>query len=204
MKIRSGGNIQLLELLMFTKEEIKMIQSIPISCTSRSDAIIWRGTANGILSVRSAYYIQQDLEEQSVAGTSNLGCKREVWRKLWALPVPNVEKHFIWRACHNSLPTRENLSKRKVIMDSLCPFCEQDMETCFHILWQCPSARDVWSMGPIKIQKSFFSSPDFMQIVEGIFGACTEEEMVQFVGLARRIWLRRNEVSTWGCFYTPT
>jgi hypothetical protein len=38
---------QLLDLL-FTDEEKKMIQSIPISSTNRSDAIIWRGTANGI------------------------------------------------------------------------------------------------------------------------------------------------------------
>jgi hypothetical protein len=140
----------LLELL-FTEEEIKMIQSIPISSTNWSDAIIWRGMTNGIFSIRSAYYIQQKLEAQTMAGTSNLECKREVWGKLWALPVPNVEKHFIWRACNDSLPTRENLAKRKVITDSICPFCEQEMETCCHILWQCPSAKDVWSMGPLKI-----------------------------------------------------
>jgi hypothetical protein len=67
-------NTQLLELL-FTEEEIKMIQSIPTSSTNRSDAIIWRGTANGIFLVRSTYYIQQDLEVQTMVGTSNLGCK---------------------------------------------------------------------------------------------------------------------------------
>jgi hypothetical protein len=186
-------NTQLLELL-FTGEEIKMIQSIPISSTNRSDAIIWRGTVNGIFSVRSAYYIQQDLEVQTTAGTSNLGCKREVWRKLWALLVPNVEKHFILRACHDSLQTRENLAKRKVITNLIYHFREQEKETCSHILWQCPSARDVWSIGPLKTQKSTLTGPDFMQIVEGIFGVCLKEETVQFVGLVRRIWLRRNEV----------
>jgi hypothetical protein len=126
-----------------------------------------------------------------------------VWRKLWALPVPNVEKHFIWRACHDSLPTHENLAKRKVITDFICPFCEQEMETCSHILWQCPPARDVWSMGPLKIQKSTLPGPDFMQIVEGIFGACSEEETVQVVGLVRRIWLRRNEALHGGVFTHP-
>jgi hypothetical protein len=171
-----------------------MIQSIPISSTNRSDAIIWRGTVNGIFSVRSAYYIQQDLEVQTTAGTSNLGCKREVWRKLWALLVPNVEKHFILRACHDSLQTRENLAKRKVITNSIYPFREQEKETCSYILWQCPSARDVWSIGPLKTQKSTLTGPDFMQIVEGIFGVCLKEETVQFVGLVRHIWLRRNEV----------
>jgi ribonuclease HI len=195
-------NNQLLELL-FIREEIKMIQSIPISSTNRSDTIIWRGTANGIFSVRSAYYIQQDLDTQTMAGTSNPEGKQEVWRKLWALPVPNVEKHFMWRACTDSLPTRENLVKRNVIMDSKCFFCELEVETCSHILWQCPSARDVWSMGPPKIQKSTITGPDFMQIVESIFDDCSEEETVQFMGLARHIWLRRNEVLYGGVFTHP-
>ncbi|XP_059429074.1 uncharacterized protein LOC132162872 [Corylus avellana] len=77
------------------------------------------------------------------------------------------------------------------------------METCFHILWQCPSAKDVWSMGSIKIQKGSFSGPEFMQAVEGIFSACTKEDIVQFVGLVRRIWLRRNDVLHGGVFSHP-
>jgi hypothetical protein len=39
-----------------------------------------------------------------------------------------------------------------------------------------------------------------MQIVESIFDACSEEETVQFMGLARHIWLRRNEVLYGGVF----
>jgi hypothetical protein len=195
-------NNQLLDLL-FTKEEKKMIQSISINSTNRSDAIIWRGTANGIFSVRSAYYIQQGLKAQTMAGTSNPEGKREVWRKLWALPVSNVEKHFLWRACNDSLLTRENLARRKVITDSICPFCEQEVETCSHILWLCPLARDVWSMGPLKIQKSSLTGPDFMQIIESIFYVCSEEETIQFVGLVHRIWLKRNEVLHGGIFTHP-
>ena len=52
---------------------------------------------------------------------------------------------------------------------------------------------DVWSKGCPKIQKSSFVGPDFMQVVEGVFSKCTNEEVEQFVGIARRIWMRRNE-----------
>ena len=112
-----------------------MIQSILISSTNRNDAIIWRGTSNGIFSVRSAYYIQQELEAQTMAGTSNPKGRSEVWRKLWALPVPNVEKHIMWRVCNDSLSTRENLARRNIIMDSICPFSEKETKTFSHILW---------------------------------------------------------------------
>jgi ribonuclease HI len=42
-----------------------------------------------------------------------------------------------------------------------------------------------------------------MQIVENLFEVCSEEETVQFVGLVRRIWLRRNEVLHGGIFTHP-
>jgi hypothetical protein len=29
-----------------------------------------------------------------------------VWENLWKLPIPNAEKNFLWKACHDILPTR--------------------------------------------------------------------------------------------------
>ncbi|KAG6640000.1 hypothetical protein CIPAW_10G141100 [Carya illinoinensis] len=54
----------------------------------------------------------------------------------------NVQ-YFIWRACHESLPTKSNLVLRKVVEDPLCPICQRDKETTIHALWTCPSATDV-------------------------------------------------------------
>jgi hypothetical protein len=45
-----------------------------------------------------------------------------------------------------------------------------------------------------KFQKSSFRGPKFIHVVEGMFNLCDEEEMRTFVGVVRRIWLRRNEV----------
>jgi hypothetical protein len=36
--------------------------------------------------------------------------------------------------------------------------------------------------------------------VEGLLSKCSLEEIVQFVGLTRRIWMRRNEVIQGGIF----
>jgi hypothetical protein len=69
--------------------------------------------------------------------------------------------------------------------------------------WQCSAAMDVWSNGGSKFQKKSFSGPDFKQMVDGLIRSCSVEDMVLFVGLARRIWMRRNEVIHGGSFTHP-
>jgi hypothetical protein len=119
-----------------------------------------------------------------MAGNSSRGEVNKIWKRIWNLPVPSVEKNFLWHPCSEILPTRENLCRRKIIMDPLCPLCGIEVEFGFHILCQCPSAMDVWSsMGNIKFQKSNFLGPSFMQVVEGLFSKCDQEETLQFSGL---------------------
>ena len=91
-----------------------------------------------------------------------------LWRSIWQQQLPNAEKHFLWRACHEILPTKVSLYLRKVTTDSSYPICEKEDETVFHVLWQCPAARDVWSVGCTKFQKSCFRGPNFLQVVEGM------------------------------------
>ena len=188
---------------LFKLEEIKAILTIPLSCTNQPDALISRGTAKGSFSVKSAYYVAKAIEARERASTSAGTQTSEVWRRIWKLQLPNAEKNLLWRACHDILPTQEKLHRRKISMDPLCPPCGLLAETSFHALWDCPSARDVWSICGRKIQKSCFDGPEFMEVVEGIFNKCEEEEINLFVGLARKIWVRRNEVVHGGSFTHP-
>jgi hypothetical protein len=180
---------------IFTREEVDLIQAMPVSSASHDDIMVWRGTKTGIFSVRSAYYIQLELEKRYAAASSNNAKTSKMWTSLWALKIPNVEKNFLWKACHDILPTKENLCKRKIIGDPLCPLCEREAETVLHALWQCPAAVDAWSSGCAKLQKKSSSSGNnFLQVVDDIFLQCDPEEIKQFVGIARRLWMRRNEV----------
>ncbi|XP_059454979.1 uncharacterized protein LOC132185192 [Corylus avellana] len=126
-----------------------------------------------------------------------------LWRHLWQLPIQNAEKHFLWHACHDSLPTRANLCSRKVLTDPSCPICAREPEMLFHTLWMCPAARDVWSEGGACFQKSSFAGPEFLQVVEGMISRCDRLEFIQFVGIARRLWLRRNDFIHSGLFTHP-
>jgi hypothetical protein len=195
-------NIPLFKTL-FTAEEVRMIETIPVSRTNQEDVLMWRGTPKGVFSVKSAYHLHMEALSIPLAGSSACREGTNIWKGIWSLPVPSVEKNFLWRACKDILPTRENLWKGKIITDPSCPLCDSAVESGFHILWQCPAAMDVWSLGNTKLQKSCFIGPDFIQVVQGVFKKCNQDELVQFVGLARRIWLRRNEVVHGGVFSHP-
>lgn len=177
---------------------------MPVRVSSQDDVCIWRRTKNGLFSVKSAYYIQREMEALGEAESSSKRGKSTVWKHLWGLRIPNIDKNFLWRACHESLPTRKNLYRLKIIEDLLCPICGLDDETAHHILWQCPSARDVWCAGTKKLQKSSYFGLEFLQLVEAVFEKCSMEEIIQFVGIARRIWLRHNEVVHGGAFLHPS
>ena len=189
---------------LFAAVEVSLIQKISPSCTSQEDGSYLEGTKKEVFSVRSPYYMQNERATRHLADCSSNGVRSTVWKRLWSLSVPNCEKNFLWRACSDILPTRENLFKKKIIMDPTCPLCGREVGSGFPILWQCPSAMSVWSKGCPKIQKSSFVGPDFMQVVEGVFSKCSNEEVEQFVGIIRRIWMRRNEtLHAWGGFCSP-
>lgn len=102
---------------LFSVEEQAIIQSLPISFTDREDRLIWRGADTGIFTVKSAYHIQKTWESSQKAKCSVRKNQSKVWKTLWKLNIPNAEKVFFWRACHDILPTRDNLVRRKVIPD---------------------------------------------------------------------------------------
>lgn len=175
-----------------------------VSVIDQGDVQVWRATKNGIFSVKSAYYIQKDLEAKGVAECSSRHKKNTIWRDIWDLKLPNVEKNFLWRACHDILPTRVNLHRQKIIDDPLCPICEIEEETVLHVLLQCPAAVDVWCVGDKKLQKSTMTGKEFIQIVESIFAKCNMEEIQLFFEIAWKIWMRRNDVVHGNFFVHPT
>jgi ribonuclease HI len=72
-----------------------------------------------------------------------------------------------------------------------------------HILWECPSTRDVWSACDRRIQKSQGCYGSFMEVFETISGWCTRDETNLFAVIAKKIWARRNSVLHGGLFLHP-
>jgi hypothetical protein len=74
-------NIPLLDSL-FTKKEVKKIRKIPLSSTNQKDTLIWKGTKNGVFSVMSAYHMQKELVNRTMAASSTTTGSSAFWRQL--------------------------------------------------------------------------------------------------------------------------
>jgi hypothetical protein len=56
-----------------------VIKSIPISSTNQLDVQIWRGTAQGDFSVRSAYHMAKEMEIQTQAESFRRIGDSDIW-----------------------------------------------------------------------------------------------------------------------------
>jgi hypothetical protein len=187
----------------FTKEEMTAINTIPISLLSQPDVQVWRGTTSGVFSVKSAYHLANEIGNLNTLEASTQRDNSVMWKTMWKLRLPNAAKNFFWRACHNLLPTKDNLLRRKVVKEPLCPICEREPETVVHALWSCPTVSDVWGSSHRLFQKYEKDGMDFMNIVENIFDKGGTETLTIFVNLARQIWTRRNKWIHEGSFASP-
>jgi hypothetical protein len=153
--------------------------------------------------VKSAYHMARASVVQASGECSRALENCKLWNDLWTLKVPAVVKVFLWKACNNLLPTQENLFKRKVSSDPLCPICGVEVETISHILWSCPSSSDVWGACSKKIQKCSIAAMDFTQMLGQLLVKMEKEDIEFLATVARRIWLRRNSFVFGGDFLPP-
>lgn len=101
-------NYALLEQI-FSRDEINSIQFVPLSITNQENALIWRGTTNGLFSMRSAYHMQKEREVASKAEGSSRVRDSSMWSFIWQQKIPNAKKHFLCCVCHEILPTKVKL-----------------------------------------------------------------------------------------------
>jgi hypothetical protein len=75
---------------IFTKTESITIQSILVSNTNRLDIQIWKGTLNGVFSVRSAYHLAKEKEDGRYPESSLRKEISVIWSRIWRLQIPNL------------------------------------------------------------------------------------------------------------------
>ena len=86
--------------------------------------MIWLHHKKRLFTVKSAYKVAKEvLRVGSVVESSRGYIGKGIWSVLWKLRIPNKIKVFGWRACNDILPTKLNLSKRRIIDDVMCPIC---------------------------------------------------------------------------------
>jgi hypothetical protein len=144
--------------------------------------------------------MEKDIQASQRSGCSNINTRAEIWKVIWGLNVSNATKMFIWKACKNLLPTKENLFRRRVVGDQICLICTFEIELVLHILWECPAAVDVWSSGSRSLQKCSGGAVSLSSVLETLMRRCSSVDIELWAVLARKLWLRRNSVVFGGVF----
>ena len=100
--------------------------------------------------------------------------EKGLWNKVWALDCPNKVRNLIWRAYHNSLPSKCNLFRRRIISEQCVIAVRQESKTLFTRF----GAADCWTTFGVRIthgvsgiintfQASVSSWPGF-SIIKGV------------------------------------
>ena len=93
---------------IFTLLEAELIKAIPLSQCEAEDSLFWHFTNNGIYTSKSGYRFLK-AEDRSEFEEEQRAQERHLWKTIWSVQDPNKIKKLMWRACRNSLPTKENL-----------------------------------------------------------------------------------------------
>ncbi|KAK9998808.1 hypothetical protein SO802_018411 [Lithocarpus litseifolius] len=72
------------------------------------DSLYWPLSQDGRHSCKTSYTFLKEEADLNFHEDHSEHDKK-LWKGIWALNSPNKVKHFIWRACRNGLPTKENL-----------------------------------------------------------------------------------------------
>ena len=172
----------------FTARTCKQILSLPLNRLDSHDTLVWTENKAKTFTVKTAYKVALRLKSGALAEHSSAREHGITWRKIWKLNVPPKVRTFLWRACSNYLPTRDNLSRRKIQVEATCEFCRQEPEIVAHILWKCLFVRNVWALGSGNVQKCSNEVVDFFLRFKHMQETLEPPELDRWAITAWSIW----------------
>nr|GEU98106.1 hypothetical protein [Tanacetum cinerariifolium] len=112
------------------------ISLLEVSLNSNADRWSWLLDKSGVFAVSS---VRNLIDEKILPKTE--------FQTRWNKCVPIKINVHTWKIMTNSLPTRFNISRRGILIDSIkCPICDQGVETSSHLFFTCLMVRRVFNM----------------------------------------------------------
>ncbi|KAK6156676.1 hypothetical protein DH2020_010924 [Rehmannia glutinosa] len=181
---------------LFPNHIADSILSIPLNISRHKDSWYWLHNKNGKFSVKSAYHtimhtpsLSDDFEDP---GSTSSG-PRPVWKKLWKLKIPARILHFTWRILTNSLPTPENLIRRHLPCDPLCPLCKSADVTTIHLFFLCPLTQQIWNLSGIQQPVHHFKQPSLALWIRDLIEDSPTPVSELALAICNGIWNGRNK-----------
>jgi ribonuclease HI len=141
-------NFDLLQQVVPSSIVQKLHAIVPPHASHEADKQFWPGTATGIFTVSSAYYM---LTKETLNDVN----KR--WKGIWKIESIERIRVFVWLLVHDRLLTKARLARWQ-LGNSFCHSCTQFEETTIHVMRDCPIAVNVWRhLLPAQDRGNFFT-----------------------------------------------
>ncbi|KAL0433797.1 UNVERIFIED_CONTAM: hypothetical protein Slati_2714000 [Sesamum latifolium] len=182
---------------VFDEDDARMVLSIPLAQLNSPDTLLWHYNNKGEFSVQSAYRLALQHARQQLPSTLNIHNKEDGagvavgWRFIWNSRVPPKVQTFVWRACHEAMPTTLNLAQRAPSVDIRCIMCGVTDESLHHVLLQCSFTRQVSGLSNLQwhiINRDYGSVHQWMLYTYNALQGCLGD---QFLAVCWSIWRNR-------------
>ena len=188
---QNNWNVQLLDQLL-DPEDVSHIKHIRPSITGIEDMISWMYTSHGKYSLKYGYQqLRNKPHDHTTTPSPNL------FPTIWSLNLPPKIKHFWWKSLHDTLPTGENLKRRKIVSDDMYIQCGEAQENTNHLLYQCRVSKEIWEQNPAApISGTSWTNNSLVHNIALMLGLTTKQrkEVSLFPFIGWRIWKMRNEL----------
>ena len=101
-------------------------------------------------------------------------------------------KNLVWRATKNSLPSKDNLVRQKIIQDAGCEACRKHNEDVKHALYSCLKLEELWKKMPLWNHENLRRTESFVDLIRIVFAENREPTLFAMVVWA--LWTRRNNL----------
>ncbi|MFQ6663641.1 hypothetical protein Gotur_031084 [Gossypium turneri] len=161
------------------------ICNIPIGDVGQADRMIWFHNPHGYFTSKSAY-------SWLLLKEIGYGPHRFFWKAIWKLDTLPKIRVFTWRVGHEILPTNCKIATIRQGFDKGCPRCGAETETLLHALKDCPTSRDVLSIGGWSrsfISKNYDRCIDWL---EDLMRVLDKRAMADLMTILWNCWNNRN------------
>ena len=130
---------------VFTPLDAESVLKIPLCTRQIDDFWAWAWERSGVFSVRSAYRVLKQIQDEGHSSAGSSSGEEESWKRLWKLNVQPKFRIFWWRVMIGFLPAKAELARRHIGEDVSCALCGHEDETLFHSLVTCTHAQVFWA-----------------------------------------------------------
>ncbi|CAO2820766.1 unnamed protein product [Amaranthus hypochondriacus] len=169
-----------------------LICNLPLSRLWPVDSLFWIFTKDGRYSVRSGYWMGT-LGLGSLSPPVSSDHVEHLWDKVWSIDCPPKARHFLWRACNNSLAVNSIRHHRHIASSPVCEGCGLFPETIFHALIECSWVHHVWVGHPDFPLVSSAPKSSFKDFLAWVIEHGTSQSISSITAVLWALWTARNQ-----------